>query len=100
MNAERFMETLNELGASYSEYADHLTKASGRPVSRTTMYRYATGRSKIPAGVAAHLELLLRVQSDAAIELPLIGKPSAAVDPLDELLTAAKALTRSLNAIT
>ena len=58
MTAEEFAALLKELGLPQVELARRLTEAGGSPVAPTTIWRYASGKSAVPGGVAAYLRLL------------------------------------------
>lgn len=59
MNKTEFRNALEELGLSQAGLARALSEAHGSKVPPQTIYMYASGRRKVPAGLAAYLAELL-----------------------------------------
>ncbi len=68
MTASEFAGLLKALGLSQAELARRLTEAGGAAVAATTIWRYASGRSPVPGGVAAYLRLL-KVAQNAGLDV-------------------------------
>ena len=60
MTPEEMRATLADLGWSQADLARRLSEESDEPVAATTIWRYVSGRIKIPAGLAAYLRLAVR----------------------------------------
>lgn len=60
MNKDEFRAALEELDLSQAGLAHDLSRASGKSVAAVTIWRYAAGKRKVPAGVAAYLKLRLK----------------------------------------
>ena len=62
MTPEEMRAALADLGWSQADLARRLSEKSDEPVAATTIWRYVSGRSKIPAGLAAYLRLAVRAR--------------------------------------
>ena len=60
MNKDQFRAALEELGLSQAGLARRLSEAHGDRVAPVTVWRYAKGERKVPAGLAAFLGELLK----------------------------------------
>lgn len=62
MTAEQFRAHLAELGWKQVGLERRLDAASGQLTAASTVNRWAKGHHPVPAGVAAYLDLALRVK--------------------------------------
>ena len=63
MTPADFTDALQRLGLSRAALARELAARTGQKVNETTLWRYASGRSAVPIGLAAYLQLRLEVNA-------------------------------------